>query len=206
MEPEPIPVVRSAKRVTTPTDREMSDRTRAALIAVAGVAIILLGAAAALLPVADRVSGSLMIGSLLVIAGIVELLAGSLRRQVRNFAMAAGAITSLTGLLFIINPTRRFTPLVTLVIGWLLIRSLILAFGGGLSIGSVRSWMALSAGMDFLLAMLLITGLSIATIVINLFGPTAPLIASFSWILAASFVVTGTLLLEVATCERETSD
>jgi uncharacterized membrane protein HdeD (DUF308 family) len=206
MEPEPIPVVRSAKRVTTPTDREMSDRTRAALIAVAGVAIILLGAAAALLPVADRVSGSLMIGSLLVIAGIVELLAGSLRRQVRNFAMAAGAITSLTGLLFIINPTPRFTPLVTLVIGWLLIRSLILAFGGGLSIGSVRSWMALSAGMDFLLAMLLITGLSIATIVINLFGPTAPLIASFSWILAASFVVTGTLLLEVATCERETSD
>jgi hypothetical protein len=56
--------------------------------------------------------------------------------------------------------------------------------------------------MDFLLAVLLITGLSIATIVISLFGPTPPLIASFSWVLAASFVVTGTLLLEVASCER----
>ena len=191
--------------MATQTETGMSDRARAVLIAIAGVVIILIGAAAALLPVADRASGALMIGSLLVIAGIVELLAGSLRRQVRNFAMAAGAITSLTGLYFIINPTPRFTPTVTLVIGWLLARSLILAFAGGRSIGSVRSWMALSAGMDFLLAMLLITGLSIATIIINLFGPTAPLIASFSWILAASFVVTGTLLLEVASCERETS-
>lgn len=202
-------MVRSAERlkpVAIQTDTGMSDRTRVVLIAGAGVAIILLGAAAALLPIADRVSGSLTIGALLVIAGIVELLAGSLRRQVKNFAMAAGAITALTGLIFIINPTPRFTPIVTLIVGWLLMRSLILAFAGGRSIGSVRSWMALSAGMDFLLAMLLITGLSIATIIINLFGPTAPLIASFSWILAASFVVTGTLLLEVASCERETSD
>jgi hypothetical protein len=63
--------------------------------------------------------------------------------------------------------------------------------------------MSLSAGMDFLLAMLLITGLSIATIVISLFGPTQPLIASFSWVLAASFFVTGSLLLEVASCEIE---
>lgn len=187
------------------TDSEMSDRTRAALIAAAGVAIILLGAGAALLPAADRVSGSLVIGALLLVAGIIELFAGSLRRQVKNFAVAAGGVTALTGLLFIVYPTPRFTPTVTFVIGWLLVRSLILAFGGGRSVGSVRGWMALSAGMDFLLAMLLITGLSIATIVINLFGPTTPLIASFSWVLAASFVVTGTLLLEVASCERKSS-
>ncbi len=189
--------------MATRTDTEMSDRTRATLIAAAGVAIILLGAGAALLPAVDRVSGSLVIGSLLLVSGLIELSAGSLRRQVRNFAVAAGGVTALTGLLFIVYPTSRFTPTVTLVIGWLLVRSLILAFGGGRSAGSVRSWMALSAGMDFLLAMLLITGLSIATIVINLFGPTTPLIATFSWVLAASFVVTGTLLLEVASCERE---
>jgi hypothetical protein len=57
--------------------------------------------------------------------------------------------------------------------------------------------------MDLLLALLLVAGLSIATIVISIFGPTPPLIASFAWVLAASFVVNGLLLLEVASCERD---
>jgi hypothetical protein len=46
-------------------------------------------------------------------------------------------------------------------------------------------------------------GLSITTIVISLFGPTEPLVASFAWFLAASFVANGLLLLEVASCERQ---
>jgi hypothetical protein len=50
---------------------------------------------------------------------------------------------------------------------------------------------------------LLITGLSISTIVISVFGPTAELVAAFAWVLAASFVVNGLLLLEVASCERD---
>jgi hypothetical protein len=57
--------------------------------------------------------------------------------------------------------------------------------------------------MDFLLAVLLITGLSISTIIISVFGPTRELVASFAWILAASFAVNGLLLLEVASCERD---
>ena len=66
--------------------------------------------------------------------------------------------------------------------------------------------MALSAGMDFLLAVLLIAGLSIATIIVSLFGPTN-LVAGFAWVLAASFVVNGLLLLgEVASCVREAAD
>jgi len=67
----------------------------------------------------------------------------------------------------------------------------------------VRTWMGLSAGMDLLLAILLIAGLSIAALIVSIFGPTPPLIASFSWVLAASFVVNGLMLLEVASCERE---
>ena len=63
--------------------------------------------------------------------------------------------------------------------------------------------MPLSAGTDFLLAVLLFAGLSVAAVVVSLFGPTPPLIATFSWILAASFVATGLLLLEVASCEQE---
>ena len=117
--------------------------------------------------------------------------------------MAAGAVTAAAGLLFVINPETQFFPSVAPVIAWLLIRSVILGIAATRTGGSVRTWMALSAGMDFLLAVVLITGLSIATIVVILFGPTAPLIATFAWVLAASFVVNGLLQLEVASCTRE---
>ena len=180
----------------------MSDQKRAALLAASGLAIIALGALAAFLPAVDELPGSTAIGAAMLTAGIIELLAGSLRRDVRPYAMAAGGVTAVAGLLFILNPTTHFFPTVTPVIAWLLIRSLILIYASRHTGDGVRTWMGLSAGMEFLLAMLLIAGLSIATIVISLFGPTAPLIASFSWVLAASFFVTGTLLLEVASCER----
>lgn len=181
----------------------MSDTRRSALITVAGVVIILLSAGAALLPAASGIRGSVVIGSLLLVAGIVELLAGTLRREARPFAIAAGAVTAFAGLLFIVNPTSQFFPTVTLVIAWLVIRSLVLAIASRRTAGSVRTWTSLSAGMDLLLAILLAAGLSISTLVVSMFGPTPPLIASFAWFLAASFVVNGLLLLEVASCERE---
>jgi len=180
----------------------LSDRNRARALRVAGVAIILLSAGAVLLPAGKRISSD-MIGALLIAAGLIEAVAGSLRRDVRPFAMAAGAVTALAGLIFVVNHESHFFPSVALVIAWLLIRSLILAGASLESKGSVRAWTALSAGMDFLLAVLLIAGLSITTVVISLFGPTPWLIASFAWFVAASFVVNGLLLLEVASCERQ---
>jgi hypothetical protein len=57
--------------------------------------------------------------------------------------------------------------------------------------------------MDFLLAVVLVAGLSISAIVVSIFGPTPPLVASFAWVIAASFVVNGLLLLEVASCAKE---
>ncbi|HEY6662737.1 MAG TPA: hypothetical protein VIZ66_07420 [Sphingomicrobium sp.] len=179
----------------------LSDRGRARGIRVAGLAIIALGAGAALLPAADTISSD-MIGALLIAAGLVETVAGSLRREIKPYAMAAGGVTALAGLLFIINPETHFFPMVTPIIGWLLVRSLILAYASTHLTGSVRTWMGVSAGMDFLLAALLVAGLSIATIVVSVFGPTQEMVASFAWVLAASFVVNGLLLLEVASCER----
>lgn len=176
-------------------------RNRARGLRVAGIAIILLSAGAALLPAGKSVSSDL-IGGLLVAAGLIETVAGSLRREARLLAMAAGGVTTLAGLLFILNPTGHFFPAVTLVIAWLLVRSLILALATRLTEGSVRTWTIISAGVDLLLGLLLMAGLSITTIVISLFGPTQPLIASFAWFLAASFVANGLLLLEVASCER----
>jgi hypothetical protein len=182
----------------------MSDRARARGIRVAGFAINGLGVAAAFLPAANRISSDI-IGALLVATGLIETVAGSLRRDVRIYAMIAGGVTVLAGLLFLINPETHFFPMVTPIIGWLILRSLILAYACTHLSGSVRTWMALSAGMDFLLALLLIAGLSIATIIVSLFGPTPPLIASFAWVLAASFVVNGLLLLEVASCHMESA-
>jgi hypothetical protein len=60
--------------------------------------------------------------------------------------------------------------------------------------------------MDFLLALLLIAGLSISTLVIAVFGPTRELIATFAWVLAASFAVNGLMLLEVAHCAEDSAD
>jgi hypothetical protein len=179
-----------------------SDQARARGTRVAGIAIILLSAGAALLP-AGKTIASDMIGALLIAAGLIELTAGSLRRETRTLAMAAGGVTALAGLLFIINPQTHFFPMVVPIIGWLLVRSLILAVGSRECSGSVRTWTALSAGMDFLLAVLLAAGLSISTIVVSLFGPTPELVASFAWVLAASFVVNGLMLLEVASAARE---
>ena len=182
----------------------MSDRLRSRGLRAAGIAIILLSAGAVLLPAGKRISSD-MIGGLLIAAGLIEAVAGSLRRDVRPFAIAAGAVTTIAGLIFVLNHETHFFPIVTIVIAWLLIRSVILAAGSLETSGSVRVWTALSAGMDLLLAILLIAGLSITTIVVSIFGPTPPLIASFAWFVAASFIFNGLLLLEVASCERETA-
>jgi hypothetical protein len=190
--------------VVTPRTHQLTDRARARGIGVAGIAIIALGAGAALLPV-DKGISSDMIGGFLIATGLIEAIAGSLRRDVRPYEMAAGGVTALAGLLFLINPETRFFPTVTPIIGWLIIRSLILGYASTHSDGSVRTWTALSAGMDFVLALLLIAGLSASTLIVSLFGPTPELIASFAWVLAASFVVNGLLLLEVASCERSQS-
>jgi hypothetical protein len=190
--------------LATQPRRGFPDRIRARGTRVAGIAIILLSVGAAFLPAGKSISSD-MIGALLIAAGLIELTAGALRRAVRPFAMAAGAVTALAGLLFVMDHETHFFPRVVPIIGWLLVRSLILIVGSGESTGSVRRWTALSAGMDFLLAVLLTAGLSISTLIISLFGPTPELVASFAWVLAASFVVNGLLLLEVASCAEESA-
>jgi predicted cation transporter len=187
--------------MATTAQSDVASRARARGIRVAGFAIIGLGAGAALMPAGKSLSSN-VIGALLVAAGLIEIVAGSLRRDVRAYAMAAGGITTLAGLLFVLNPETHFFPMVTPIVAWLLIRSLILAYAATHVRGSVRTWMALSGGMDFVLAALLIAGLSITSVVVSVFGPTPQLIASFAWVLAASFVVNGLLLLEVASCVR----
>lgn len=182
--------------------RQMTAKARARALRIAGIVIILLAIGAALLPAGKTISSD-MIGGLLIAAGLIETLAGSLRHESRPFAMAAGIVTALAGLLFVLSPEARFFPRVFPIVGWLLVRSVILAGALTETTGAVRRWTGISAAMDLLLGILLIGGLSMSTIVISMFGPTRELVASFAWILAASFVVNGLMLLEVASCERD---
>ena len=184
----------------------LSTRTRANFIAGAGLVIILLSAGSALLPLLDRLSGSRVVGALLFVAGAVEIFAASLRKESRVPAMVAGGVTMLAGLLFLVNPVARFVPTVTIVTAWLLLRSIVLFVASRLTDGSVKLWISIAAATDFILGCVLLAGISIGTLVVTLFGPTPTLVASFAWVLALSFVVTGLLLLEIASCEREAAE
>src|SRR4051795_12292841 len=101
MEPLGPPRVRSAEgkglQVATHAYRGISDVMRVRGLRAAAIAVILLGAGAALLP-AGKTIPSDMIGGLLISAGLIEIVAGSLRRAARPFAMAAGVVTALAGL------------------------------------------------------------------------------------------------------------
>ena len=178
-------------------------RSRHRLIGVCGVIIILLSAGSALLPVVDPGAGAVLVGLLLFVAGLVEAFAGTLHRQAKGLSTFAGVATIFAGVLFIFNPLGHFALLVA---GWLIARSVILFFAGRHSTGSVRMWTLSSAAMDFFLAVVLLMGLSISSLVVALFGPTAPVLAGFAWILALSFVVTGAMLLEIASSERQSAD
>lgn len=182
------------------------DRSRHRLIAVCGAVIILLSAGSALLPIVSGGASAVIIGSLLLVAGLVEAYAGTLHRQARGLSTLAGTVTIIAGLLVVFHPLGAIVPIAVWITGWLVLRCLILFVAGRYSTGSVRMWTWLSAAMDLTLAIVLLMGISISSLVVSLFGPTEPIVAGFAWIFALSFVVTGAMLLEIASCERELSD
>ena len=98
--------------MATQAGRGWTDRIRGRGTRVAGIAIILLAVGAALLPAGKRIHSD-MIGALLIAAGLIELVAGSLRREARPFAMAAGGVTALAGLL---SPLKRKSRILKIII------------------------------------------------------------------------------------------
>lgn len=190
--------------MTAVTDAS-SNRIRARLTTAAAILIILLAGAGALLPLADAVPGANVIGSLLLAAGVVELLAGTQRRETKYLCVAAGAVTAIAGLLLVFRPVTHIFPTTYLVVAWLVLRGLILGASSTHTRGTVRTWTIVSAATDFALALILLTGISIATLIVGLFGPTPEVIASFSWVLAFSFLVTGLWMLATASCERDSA-
>src|SRR6185503_3043505 len=119
----------------------LSDLVRARAFRVAGIVIILLGVAAALLPSGKTIASD-MIGGLLIAAGLIETVTGSLRHGTRHWVLAAGVVTALAGLLFIMNPETHLFPRVWPIIGWLLLRRLMLGAATIETARAVRLWTA----------------------------------------------------------------
>ncbi|NUT01540.1 MAG: hypothetical protein HOP96_11245 [Sphingomonas sp.] len=184
----------------------MSDTARKHIIRTAGILIVLLALGAALLPLERGLEGRLVVGTLLFVAGIIELLAAMARRIHKPSALLAGAATVLAGLRLAFDSGAGFFEVLNLVILWLVVRTAALAFAASRCRPPLRNWFLLAAATDFLLAVLLLAGLPIALVVAGLFGPTSAIVATFAWILAISFVANGAMLIAVApaeACERE---
>ena len=179
----------------------MSEQTRKLVIRTAGILIVMLALGAALLPLERGLPGRLVVGYLLLAAGLIELCAALARRIHKPTAAIAGAATVLAGLRLVLDPNAGFFPVLNLVILWLVVRAAALAFAATRSGAPLRSWLVLAGATDFALAVLLLSGLPIAIVVAGLFGPTSEIIATFAWILAVSFVATGSLLIAAAPIE-----
>jgi len=180
---------------------DTSDRPRRArIIACCGWLIIALSAGSALLPLIGSDRGALLIGGLLLASGLIELVAGWQRHETRKLCLAAAVATIAAGLLFAAEPAAHFLPALYIVAGWLALRAVLFFVAGRLEHGNVKRWTGLSSLTDAALAVLLVIGISIATLAVALFGATPGLVASFAWVLALSFVTTGLMLLEVAAC------
>jgi uncharacterized membrane protein HdeD (DUF308 family) len=184
----------------------LSDQARKHVIWIAGALIILLALGAALLPLEHGIPGRLVVGWLLLGAGTIELLAALARRIHKPSAAIAGAATALAGLRLVLDPSAGFFEVLNLVILWLVVRAAALAFAASRCRMPLQGWFSLAAATDFLLAVLLLSGLPVALVVAGLFGPTSEIVATFAWILAISFVATGVMLIAVApaeACETE---
>ena len=174
------------------------------LLLAAGGFTLLLGGGAALLPLAPALSGGLLVGWLLLLAGLAELAAAFVRRPdpARGAAFAAGALTTLGGLIFVSNPLVAFVPLSWVVTLWLVARGIIQIAGGLRSDGPVRTWTLFSGAADLSLGLLLLLGLPVAMLVTGLFGPTREMVASFALVFAINFLATGGAMIAVARTHR----
>jgi uncharacterized membrane protein HdeD (DUF308 family) len=184
----------------------MSSATRTAVIRIAGLIIFLLAFGSALLPMASHIPARTVIGILLILAGAAELAAVYARRGHHVSAGIAAGASMVAGLRLTLDSGANFPTIVNFVILWLVVRSVALLVSSRHSLRPLCNWVYFAAGVDLLLAVLLLAGLPVALLTYGLFGATDQIVATFAWVFAASFAAAGLLLIAAAPLEaRETS-
>src|SRR6187455_3305355 len=179
----------------------MTNSSRTAIIRIAGILIFLLAFASAVLPSVPNVTAWLAIGSLLALAGAIEMAAVFARRGHHLAAGIAAAASILAGLRLLLDPSINFLTVLNFVILWLVVRSAALFLSARHSDRPLCTWVYLAAAVDLGLAVLLLVGLPVAVLVYGLFGTVDEIVATFAWIFAASFVAAGLLLIAAAPLE-----
>ncbi len=184
----------------------MSNWTRTVVIRSAGVLIMLLALGSALLPMTTGFSARVVIGFLLMAAGAIELASVFARRGHHITAGIAAAASLIAGLRLALDPNANFPTILNVVILWLVVRSAALFISSRHSPRPLCTWVYLAAGIDLLLAVLLLAGLPVAVLVYGLFGQTSEILATFAWVFAASFVAAGWLLVAAAPLQAVETD
>ena len=184
----------------------MSTTARTNIIRFAGLLILLLAFAAALLPLAQHIPGRTVVGLMLLVAGAIEMAAVVARRGHHLTAGAAAAASLVAGLRLLLDPAVNFLTVLNFVILWLVVRAAALFLSARHSPRPLCSWVYFAAAVDFALGVLLLIGLPIALLVYGIFGTTNDVIATFAWVLAVSFVAAGWLLIAAAPLEASETD
>ncbi|MFP5330320.1 MAG: hypothetical protein ACLGHC_09345, partial [Alphaproteobacteria bacterium] len=180
----------------------MSTKARAVSIRIAGLLIMALAAGAVLLPIAQHIPGRTVVGLMLIAAGLIELAAVAARSHGHRLGQGLAAVASVVaGLRLVLDPNANFFTVLNLVVLWLVIRAGALFVSGLKSRAPLCNWAYFAAAVDFLMAVVLLGGLPVAVLVYGLFGQTGEIVATFAWILAASFVATGLLLVASASLQ-----
>jgi uncharacterized membrane protein HdeD (DUF308 family) len=161
--------------------------------------VLAFAAAAALLPLAPALPPAVTLGLLLTFAGCLEMLAGAgLHGRSGNLVKLAAGVTVLAGLLFLAWRNAGLFSLSWIVTAWLLLRGLLLLVAG-CSLGATRGLPAIGGALtDVALGVVILLNLPVAALVVSLFGPTPEIVASFTFVVAASLLVTGASLIAQA--------
>lgn len=175
----------------------MSDKNYKIVTTIAGLLIMLLALGALLLPLEGELPGRLVVGWLLVAAGVIELAAVAARRRHAKTAALAALATLLAGIRLAVDPGANLFAVMNVVILWLVVRGAALLYSAARTRRPLGTWIGLAAATDLLLALSLLAGLPIALIVYGLFGQTPQIVAQFAWVFGLSFIATGALWLAI---------
>jgi uncharacterized membrane protein HdeD (DUF308 family) len=139
------------------SDRRERDAAPSGFLFVEGVLLLLFGLAAVVFPIFASIAAAVLLGWLLIATGIAGLIGAFSARPHLHFgwSLVSSVVSIIAGLLAAFYPLAGVLALVLLIAAWLVldgVSSMMIALDQRRSGGKTWGWTALSAVMDWLLA------------------------------------------------------